>query len=93
MEIIEKVRLLVRGVLGSSGRKLILMNVPNEALQKVLEILPAMEGPTIADVVSGRPMKEVMSVVPEDELPDLLVRLKRAGAKDILVLSIEKVIP
>jgi len=51
-----------------------------------------MEGPTIADI-AGKPMKEVISVVPEDLLPELLPALKRAGAKDILVLNIEKVIP
>lgn len=90
---IEKTRLLVRSALQSSNRKLVLMNVPLENLNSVLKVVPAMEGPTIADVASGRPIKEVISVVPEEDLPDLLVRLKEAGARDILVLSIEKVIP
>lgn len=92
-EFIDKFLMLLRGALASNGRKLILMNVPAESLSKVLKNIPAMEGPTVADVISGRPMKEVISVVPEDMLPDLLPMLKRAGAKDILVLSIEKVIP
>jgi ATP phosphoribosyltransferase len=90
---IEKTRLLVRSTLQSSNRKLVLMNVPLENLGNVLKVVPAMEGPTIADVASGRPIKEVISVVPEEELPDLLVKLKGAGARDILILSIEKVIP
>lgn len=90
---VDKVLTLVRGALSSNGRKLILMNVPEPSLPEVLRVLPAMEGPTVADVVSGKPMKEVISVVPEDSIPDLLPLLKRAGAKDILILSIEKVIP
>ncbi|MFP3157670.1 MAG: ATP phosphoribosyltransferase [Caldivirga sp.] len=92
-EFVEKFLVLARGALSSNGRKLILMNVPEPSLAEVLKVLPAMEGPTVADVASGRPMKEVISVVPEDSIPDLLPLLKKAGAKDILVLSIEKVIP
>ncbi|WP_292000453.1 ATP phosphoribosyltransferase [Caldivirga sp.] len=92
-EFVDKFLILMRGALASNGRKLVLMNVPEEDLAAVLKVLPAMEGPTIADVASGRPMKEVISVVPEESIPDLLPLLKKAGAKDILVLSIEKVIP
>jgi ATP phosphoribosyltransferase len=89
---LNKFLLLLRGALSSSGRRLVLMNVSLQHLDSVLKILPAMEGPTIADI-AGKPMKEVISVVPEDLLPELLPALKRAGAKDILVLNIEKVIP
>jgi ATP phosphoribosyltransferase len=92
-EFVDKFLILMRGALASNGRKLVLMNVPEQDLAAVLKVLPAMEGPTIADVASGRPMKEVISVVPEESIPDLLPLLKKAGAKDILVLSIEKVIP
>jgi ATP phosphoribosyltransferase len=89
---LNKFLILLRGALSSGGRRLVLMNVPLQHLDSVLKILPAMEGPTIADI-AGKPMKEVISVVPEDLLPELLPALKEAGAKDILVLNIEKVIP
>lgn len=90
-DLMEKLLVLLRGVKSSVNRKLILMNVPTESLAQVLSILPAMEGPTVADI-ANKPFKEVISVVPEDELPSLLVKLRNAGAKDILVMSIEKVI-
>ncbi|WP_054854243.1 ATP phosphoribosyltransferase [Vulcanisaeta distributa] len=90
-DVMEKFLLLLRGVKSSTNKKLILMNVPTESLAKVLSILPAMEGPTVADI-ANKPFKEVISVVPEDELPGLLVKLRNAGAKDILVMGIEKVI-
>ncbi len=91
-EVMERFLLLLRGVKSSINKKLVLMNVPTEYLSKVLSILPAMEGgPTVADI-ANKPFKEVISVVPENELPSLLVKLKNAGAKDILVMSIEKVI-
>ncbi|WP_069807438.1 ATP phosphoribosyltransferase [Vulcanisaeta thermophila] len=90
-EVVRKFLLLLRGTLRSRNKKLVLMNVPLQSIDKVLSILPAMEGPTVADI-AGKPFKEVISVVPEDELPTLLTRLRDAGAKDILVMSIEKVI-
>ncbi|NPA22749.1 MAG: ATP phosphoribosyltransferase [Crenarchaeota archaeon] len=93
--IIDKFVTLVRAVLDSQGRKLIMMNVPGHTLEQVLKVVPTMEGPSIAKVVSRRgvDMWEVITVVNEDELPDLVMRLKELGVKDILVLNIEKVIP
>ncbi|GGI85450.1 ATP phosphoribosyltransferase [Vulcanisaeta souniana JCM 11219] len=90
-DVMERFLVLLHGVKSSTNRKLILMNVPTEKLASVLSVLPSMEGPTVADI-ANKPFKEVISVVPENELPSLLVRLRNAGAKDILVMSIEKVI-
>ncbi len=90
-DVMERFLVLLHGVKSSLNRKLILMNVPTEKLAGVLSVLPSMEGPTVADI-ANKPFKEVISVVPEDELPSILVRLRNAGAKDILVMSIEKVI-
>ncbi len=93
--VVNKFVTFARAVLESYGKKLILMNVPGEVLEKVLKEVPAMEGPMIAKIYSksGREMWEVLTAVTEDELPDLIMRLKVLGVKDILVLSIEKVIP
>ncbi len=92
-EKINEVALLVKGALRAKRRKLVLMNVPDEKLHDVVSILPAMAGPTISRVESKPPMWEVITVVTEDELPTVIARAKEKGARDILVLSIEKVIP
>ncbi len=93
--IVEKFVTLVKAVLDSQGRKLIMMNVPGQVLDQVLKIVPTMEGPSVAKVISRRgiDMWEVITVVSEDEIPDLVMKLKELGVKDILVLNIEKVIP
>ncbi len=93
--IVNKFVTLVKAVLDSQGRKLIMMNVPGQALDEVLKVVPTMEGPSVAKVISRRgvDMWEVITVVNEDEIPDLVMRLKELGVKDILVLNIEKVIP
>jgi len=93
--VVNKFVTFAKAVLESYGKKLLLMNVPDEVLEHVLKEVPAMEGPMIAEIRSktGRRMWEVLTAVSEDELPDLIMRLKLLGVKDILVLSIEKVIP
>ncbi len=93
--IISKFVTLVKAVLESQGRRLLMMNVPGEVLEQVLKVVPALEGPTVARVESrsGKEMWEVITVVGEDELPDVIMQLKSLGVKDILVLSIEKIVP
>ena len=91
--LVEVIVEAVRSVLRARGYKLVLMNVPEEALQRVVEALPSMSGPTIARVEGPRPMWEVITVVPEDRLAHVLVEARRRGARDILVLSVDRVIP
>ena len=93
--VINKFVTLVKAVLESQGRRLLMMNVPGNVLDQVLKVVPALEGPTVAKVESRRgiEMWEVITVVSEDELPDVIMKLKSLGVKDILVLNIEKIVP
>ncbi|ABU81936.1 ATP phosphoribosyltransferase [Ignicoccus hospitalis] len=90
---VETIKLMLESVLRASKKKLVMMNVPDEALDDVLKVLPAMSGPTISKVKSEKPMWEVIAAVDEDEIADIIVKLKNAGAKDILVLNVERLIP
>jgi ATP phosphoribosyltransferase len=73
--------------------KLVMMNVPDSSLRSVVEVLPSMSGPTLARVEGREPMWEVITVVPVDQLAHVLVEAKRRGARDIVVLSIDRVVP
>ncbi len=88
----DKLATLISSVRNAAGKKLLLVNVPDEVLDTVVKSLPAMEGPTVARVASGRAMWEVITVVPEEEIPDIVMRLKSLGAKDIVITPIEKVV-
>lgn len=81
----------VKGYYAAQGKKMIFLNVPADRLEAVLSVLPAMEAPSVTKLAKGD-VYEVFSVVPEEGLPDLVIRLKQAGAKDIVVTSIEKLI-
>lgn len=91
-ELIEEVRLALDSVIRAEGMKLIMMNVPDDKLSSVLAVLPAMAGPTIAEVKAEIKMWEVYTVVPESDLYRIINEAKRAGGRDIVVLPIERVV-
>jgi len=92
-ETVEKLRLMLEGVLNASKKKMIMMNVPDRFLKSVIEVIPSMSGPTIAKVEAREPMWEVYAVVDEEEVYDVVLEVKRRGARDILILDIEKIVP
>ena len=83
----------LRSVLEARGRKYIMVNVRRENLEAVRRIMPGMEGPTIMQILGEEDYFAVHSVVDEKGILDLVRRLKKAGAKDILVTPIERIIP
>ena len=63
------------------------MNVPNESLDKVLELLPGMKSLTIMLLaISG--WHSVHTVISVKHLWEIIGKLKSAGADGILALSI-----
>lgn len=90
-ELTKKLVTFIEGYYSAQGKKMIFLNVPASKLEAVLAVLPAMEAPSVTKLAKGDSY-EVFSVVPEEALPDLVMKLKNAGAKDIVVTSIEKLI-
>jgi ATP phosphoribosyltransferase len=90
---IIEVKLALESVLKAKGKKLLMMNVPDRFLNKVLAVLPAMAGPTVAEVRAEEKMWEVYTVIDEDEVYKVINLAKKAGARDLLVMPIERVIP
>ncbi len=90
--IIEVVSTSIKGVIEADGKKLILMNVSKENLEKVKNLIPSMEGPTISEILSNKDILAVQTVVDEDKVFKLVNDLKNVGAKDILVVPIERII-
>ncbi len=89
----EKVKTMIEGVMRGKEKKLLLMNVPDAFLEEVVKVLPAMGGPMISKIKSDTPMWEVMVAVDESELNEVIMNAKKAGARDILVLNVERLIP
>lgn len=91
VDLIKLIVTLIQSIISAKGKKMLFMNVPNNKLNDVLSILPAMLAPAITRL-SKSDAWEVITVVDEDVLPMVLARVIEKGARDVVVLGIEKVI-
>ncbi|MEM2419169.1 MAG: ATP phosphoribosyltransferase [Candidatus Hadarchaeales archaeon] len=92
-EKIGEIKLALESVVLSRGRKLVLMNIPEEKLAEIRRIMPGMAGPTVSRVEAATPMLAVQAVVEEREVYRVIREAKQIGARDILVVPIERVVP
>ena len=89
---VQQVRTALQSVLDADGKRYLMMNVPEDALEDVEEVIPGMGGPTVMDV-AGSDAVAVHVVVDEREVFEVIPELKAAGASDILVTEIERLVP
>jgi ATP phosphoribosyltransferase len=91
-EKIEEVTLALESVIRARGQCYLMMNVKRSSLDEVKNVLPGLSGPTVMEVAAQEDMVAVHAVVSEDRVYQLINLLKRAGARDILVMSIVRMI-
>jgi ATP phosphoribosyltransferase len=87
----EDIALLLRAAIRARGQVLLKLNVGRDQLAGVLGLLPAMSAPTVTELATGG-MHAVESVVPKKGVNTLIPALKAAGARDILELTISKIV-
>ncbi|QSZ68101.1 ATP phosphoribosyltransferase [Methanofollis aquaemaris] len=92
-EKVHEVLLALESVVRAQGQCYLMMNAQREALPAIEEVLPGLGGPTVMDVASKEGLVAVHAVVAEECVYQLINQLKQAGARDILVMSIERMIP
>ncbi len=90
-ELLDQLLFRIRSVLNASQYKYILMNVPNENLQKVSDILPVLKSPTVLPLMD-KDWSSLHSVIAENDFWGVINQLKEYGAEDILVIPIEKMV-
>ena len=83
---------LLQGVLEARGKVLVKLNVGVDALDDVIEILPAMKAPTVNELFRGAGYA-VETVVPRSEINILIPALRDLGATDIVEMPISKIVP
>lgn len=81
---------MIRSVIDARGREYMMMNAPARALDRIREIIPGLSGPTVMPLADPSQIA-VHSVVERSQLWRIVPALKAAGARDILVVPIEKV--
>ena len=91
-ELVERLELMLTGVVAGRRRRYLMMNAPETALPAVLAVLPSMGAPSVIPLAAEGQIA-VHSAVDVDELWNLLSPLKAAGASSILVLPVERLVP
>jgi ATP phosphoribosyltransferase len=91
-EKIDEIHLALESVIRARGQCYLMMNVKRSSLEAVKRVLPGLSGPTVMDVASTENLVAVHAVVNEERVYSLINALKRAGAKDILVMAIQRMI-
>jgi len=87
---IEELAMLFRAVLDGRDRVMLEMNIPKDQLES-LSALPAMRSPTVAELL-GEAGFAVKIAVRKNEVVDLIPKLKKLGALDIVEYDLRKVV-
>ncbi len=90
-EILEKLQFRLKSVLNARTSKYILLNAPNEKLDKIIELLPGMRSPTVLPLAEEG-WSSIHTVINEERFWEVIDELKVNGAEGILVAPIEKMV-
>ncbi len=89
--ILEKLMFRIESVKKAKKNKYVLLNAPNDQLEKIISLLPGMKSPTVVALATPG-WCSVHSVIAESDFWEIIEKLKQAGAEGILVIPIEKMI-
>jgi ATP phosphoribosyltransferase len=80
-------------VLRARGQRYVMANVPRAALERVRQVLPGLNGPTVVDILDDGSRVAVHAVVGAAAIYRTIAGLKRLGAEGVLVTRIERLMP
>ncbi|MDF2158059.1 ATP phosphoribosyltransferase [Algoriphagus sp. CAU 1675] len=89
--IVDKLLFRMNAVQKGKSNKYVLLNAPNESLEKIISLIPGMRSPTILPLAQ-KGWSSVHSVLNEDQFWENIEELRAAGAEGILVVPIEKMV-
>lgn len=89
--ILDKLLFRIGAVQKAKNSKYILLNCPNEAIDKITSVIPGMKSPTIIPLARVG-WSSLHSVVDENDFWERIDQLRSFGAEGILVVPIEKMI-
>tara|TARA_B100000949_G_C14170047_1_gene402883 strand:+ start:36 stop:887 length:852 start_codon:yes stop_codon:yes gene_type:complete len=90
-QILDKLLFRIQSVIKARTSKYVLLNAPNDKLDKIIEILPGMKSPTVLPLAKEG-WSSLHSVINEETFWDVIDELKTNGAEGILICPIEKMV-
>ena len=91
IELIDKLRFRLQSVLRAKKSRYILLNAPNDKINSISSILPVLKSPTVLPLAKNG-WSSLHSVINAEDFWEVIDKLKGAGAEDILVCPIEKMV-
>jgi ATP phosphoribosyltransferase len=89
--IVQKLLFRMDAVQKGTSNKYVLLNAPNESVEKIISLIPGMRSPTILPLAE-KGWSSIHSVISEEQFWENIEELRAAGAQGILVVPIEKMI-
>ncbi|MDP6922432.1 MAG: ATP phosphoribosyltransferase [Lutibacter sp.] len=89
--LLEKLQFRMAAVLKGRSAKYILMNVPNEKIDQIIDILPGMRSPTVLPLAAPG-WSSLHTVIEKNSFWEVIDSLKANGAEGLLVVPIEKMV-
>jgi ATP phosphoribosyltransferase len=90
-KMLDQLLFRIKAVQAAKNNKYILLNAPNHAISKIIDVLPGMKSPTVVPLAMEG-WSSIHSVINENEFWQIIENLREAGAQGILVVPIEKMI-
>ncbi|MEW6323577.1 MAG: ATP phosphoribosyltransferase [Acidobacteriota bacterium] len=88
---IENIALLLKAAIEAQGKVGLMLNVRSADLQQILELLPALQRPTVSSL-SDPEWVAVNTIIEEKTVRDLIPRLKSAGGQGIVEYPLNKIV-
>jgi len=89
---IEELALMISAVIDARDRVMVEVNVARDALESLLDVLPSMRQPTVAELAHDSGFA-VRAAIPRRELAVVVPRLKSVGGTDIVWTEIAGIVP
>ena len=88
---IESIALMLRAAIDAQAQVGLMLNVQRQHLQEILDVLPALNSPTISEL-SNPEWVAVNTILEETTVREVVPRLKAAGATGIVEYPLNKVV-
>lgn len=89
---LDELAIALESVLRGRKKRYVMANAPRAVLERVREVLPGLNGPTVVDVL-GSDFVAVHAVVDEGAVYRVTAGLRALGCQGILVTRIERLLP
>lgn len=88
---LENIALMLKSCLAAEGKVGLMMNVRRDSLQKVIDLLPSMQSPTVSQL-SDPDWLDVATIIQDSVVRTIVPKLKEVGATGIVEFPITKII-